>query len=383
MNIAIVGAGFSGAVIAHRLAHETDCRITVFDERDHVAGNCHTSRDIETGVMEHRYGPHIFHTSDKRVWDFVNTLATFRPYVNRVKAVTPRGLFTLPLNLLTINQFFGRTMSPAEAKTFVAGLGDASIEHPKNFEEQALRLMGRDLYENFFRGYTVKQWGCEPTELPASILQRLPIRFNYDDNYYNSTWQGIPEEGYTAMVEKLLSHDAISLRLGTRFHRADAAHYDHVFHTGPLDAYYDHAFGRLGYRTVHFERIVADGDYQGNAVINHTSPDTPFTRVAEHKHFTPWENHDKTLVFREYSRATAANDTPYYPMRRESDQAMLESYLALARKEPRTTFLGRLATYRYLDMHLVIGEALALADEWISARAQGRRAPIFPASVAT
>lgn len=381
MKIAIVGAGFSGAVLAHRFAAELDADIEVFDERLHVAGNCHTVRDPETGVMEHRYGPHIFHTSDARVWAFINRFATFRPFVNRVKAVTARGLYPLPINLMTINQFFGKTMRPDEARAFVAALGDPSITTPISFEDQALKFVGRELYEAFFRDYTIKQWGVHPRELPASILRRLPIRFNYDDNYYNSTHQGIPEEGYTAIVEKLLDHRRIRVRLGERFERARTSDYDRVFHTGPIDAFYDHRFGRLSYRTVYFDRQVHRGDYQGTPVINHTSDQVPYTRVAEHKHFTPWETHDKTLVFFEYSKATEPGDIPYYPVRREPDKAMLARYLELARAETKVAFLGRLATYRYLDMHLVIGEALDFADRWLSAHAAGEPTPRFPASV--
>ena len=382
MNIAIVGAGFSGAVLAHRLATELDCRITVFDERDHVAGNCHTVRDAETGVMEHRYGPHIFHTSNERVWEFVNRFSRFRPFVNRVKAVTPRGLFPLPINLMTINQFFGKNLRPDEARAFIDSIGDKSISTPVSFEDQALRFVGRDLYEAFFLGYTMKQWGVHPKDLPAAILQRLPIRFNYDDNYYNSTYQGIPEDGYTAIVERLLDHPHISLHLNTRFTRERVSEFDQVFFTGPIDAFYEHVHGRLGYRTVHFERIVADGDYQGTPVINYTDREIPYTRVAEHKHFTPWETHERTLVFREYSKATEPGDTPYYPMRRDPDKTILEKYMELARHETRVAFLGRLATYRYLDMHAVIGEALDFADTCVAAKVSGKPMPTLPAAFA-
>lgn len=382
MNIAIAGAGFSGAVLAHRLASDLDAQITVYEERDHIAGNCHTTRDPITGVMEHHYGPHIFHTSDERVWAFVNRFATFRPFVNRVKAVTPAGLFSLPINLMTINQFFGKNLRPDEARAFVATLGDATIGTPVSFEDQAMKFVGRDLYDAFFRGYTRKQWGVDPKELPAAILQRLPIRFNYDDNYYNSLHQGIPQEGYTAIVQRLLDHPKITVRLGERIDPSMASQYDHLFWTGPIDAFYGHRFGRLGYRTVYFDRQIHAGDYQGTAVINYTSETVPYTRVAEHKHFTPWETHDKTLVFFEYSRETAPEDTPYYPVRREHDKAMLAKYLELARAETKVSFLGRLATYRYLDMHAVIGEALDFADRYVAAQAAGAPPPNLPATIA-
>lgn len=237
--IAIAGAGFAGAIMARELAESGKYRVTVFDERDHVAGNCHTVRDVATGVMLHQYGPHIFHTSREDVWQYVNRFARFGPYTNRVKAVTRRGVFSLPLNLLTLNQFFGKQMNPTEAQEFVSRLGDPSIREPRNFEEQALKMMGRELYATFFYGYTKKQWGVEPTELPASILQRLPMRFNYDDNYYNSKHQGIPVDGYTALVERILDHRNIRVRLNERFAPELKREFVHVFFSGPMDSFFE------------------------------------------------------------------------------------------------------------------------------------------------
>lgn len=362
-RIAIVGAGFAGAVLARELAETGRFSVTVFDERPHVAGNCHTSRDPATGVMVHHYGPHIFHTDRHDVWEYVNRFGEFRPYVNRVKALTDRGVHSLPVNLLTINQFFGTTLDPAGAREFVAGLAEpVAGRDPETFEEQALAFLGRELYENFFRGYTTKQWGVEPSELPASILKRLPLRFSYDDNYYSSTYQGIPVEGYTRVVERILDHREVRVELGTRFDRGMAAEYDHTFVSAPLDAYFDHSEGRLAYRTLDFERGEAEGDHQGTAVLNYCSAAVPFTRVAEHKHFAPWEEHERTVYFREYSREAGPGDTPYYPVRLADDKAMLSEYAALAEREPSTTFIGRLGTYRYLDMHVVIAESLALAQ---------------------
>jgi UDP-galactopyranose mutase len=361
----VVGAGFSGAVMARELAEQTGRKIVVLDGRDHLAGNCHTSRDDATGVMVHRYGPHIFNTDLPHVWDYVRRFATFLPYINRVKAVTPRGLYTLPINLLTINQFFGKTLHPAEARAFVATLGDSSIGEPANFEEQALKFLGRELYEAFFYGYTKKQWGCEPRELSASILKRLPVRFNYDDTYYATRYQGIPEEGYTRLVTNILDHPQIEVQLGRPFERNGAGEFAHVFYTGSLDAWFGYREGRLGYRTVTFERIDAEGDFQGNAVINYTGLDIPWTRIHEHKHFTPWETHERTVAFREYSKATEPHDIPYYPLRQTPDKEQLARYLALAREETGVSFLGRLATYRYLDMDDVIDEALGLAARFL------------------
>jgi len=307
----------------------------------------------------------------------VNRFGVFRPFVNRVKAMTPRGVFSLPINLHTINQFFGKTFSPAEARAFIESVGNKTIGEPRNFEEQALKFIGRDLYETFFYGYTRKQWGCEPRELSASILKRLPIRFNYDDNYYNSTWQGIPEDGYTAVVEKILDHPSIEVRLGVRFDpQVGQEGVDHLFYTGPLDAYFGHRLGRLSYRTVTFERNEAEGDFQGNAVLNYSDPVVPFTRIHEHKHFAPWEQHARTVYFKEFSKETEPGEVPYYPKRLEADLGLLREYRCLALKERGISFLGRLATYRYMDMEKVIGEALAFGEAFAQAFQVGAHASL-------
>ncbi len=376
----IVGAGFSGAVIARELAARANAQVDVIDSREHLGGNCHTARDDATGVMVHVYGPHIFNTRRQDVWDYVNQFASFGPYVNRVKAHTPRGVYSLPINLLTINQFFGRSFSPAEARAHLASLGDHSITEPRNFEEQALKFLGRELYENFFHGYTVKQWGCDPKELPASILKRLPVRFNYDDGYFDCLYQGIPYDGYTALIERIFDAPGITLRLGETFEPTMATGYDHVFYTGPLDAYFGHRHGRLGYRTVTFERFEAEGDYQGNAVINYTSAEVPFSRIHEHKHFTPWESHERTVAFREYSKETEPTDIPYYPKRLAPDLALLRTYVDLADAETRVSFAGRLGTYRYLNMDQVIGESLDFAGRCVAALAARQALPRFSAA---
>jgi UDP-galactopyranose mutase len=295
IEIGFAGAGFAGAVLARELAESGQYKITVYDEREHVAGNCHTSRDPKTGVMIHHYGPHIFNTSREDVWSYVNRWTEFRPNVNRVKAITEKGVFSLPVNLLTINQFFDKALTPAQARDFVGGLGEKGIKEPKSFEDQALKFLGKDLYKNFFYGYTKKQWGVEPSELPASILKRLPVRFNYDDNYYNQKYQGIPVQGYTEIVEKILKHPDIELRLGERMSPEMIDKYEHLFWSGPVDALFNYELGRLQYRTLKFERFDESGYYQGNAVINYCDEKVPYTRIAEHKHFTPWEEHDQTV----------------------------------------------------------------------------------------
>lgn len=375
-TVGIVGAGFSGAVIARELAMAGHV-LEVYESRDHLAGNCHTERDAQTDVMVHRYGPHIFHTSNERVWNYVRQYDEFMPFVNRVKAIAQGKVYSLPINLLTINQFFGRTFSPSEAVTFMASIGDDSIANPKTFEEQALRFVGKDLYEAFFKGYTLKQWGLHPSELPASILKRLPVRFNYDDNYYSSTFQGMPKHGYSYIVERMLQHPNITFHLNRQFQRHMVDRFDHVFYSGPIDAWFDFSKGRLGYRTLDFATERHEGDFQGNAVINYCDQDVPWTRISEHKHFAPWEVHKSTIIYREYSRICTDSDTPYYPIRLVNDKAHLAHYLEMARAEKKITFVGRLGTYRYLDMHVTISEALDTARRYIDTCSNGGVMPSF------
>lgn len=375
-KIGIVGAGFSGAVIAHELA-KAGHAVDVFETRSHIAGNCHTERDGETGVMVHVYGPHIFHTSSERVWNYIRQFDDFMPFTNRVKAVTRGQVFSLPINLLTINQFFGKTFNPEQAQAFLESVADKSIDDPLTFEEQALRFVGRDLYEAFFKGYTIKQWGMHPSQLPASILRRLPVRFNYDDNYYASTYQGMPRHGYTYIVQRMLDHPDIALHLSTGFERSMVGDYDHVFYSGPIDAWFGYREGRLGYRTLDFAAERHTGDYQGNPVINYCDEDVPWTRISEHKHFSPWETHENTLIFKEHSRFCEENDTPYYPIRLAQEKSQHRQYIDLANRERNVTFVGRLGTYRYLDMHVTIGEALDAAERFLAARSRDEPMPAF------
>ena len=376
MQILLVGAGLSGAVIGRKLAEAGhECRI--IDARDHVGGNCFTQRDSDTGVMMHVYGPHIFHTDDKEVWEYVNEFKEFVPFQNRVKSTTQGAVYSLPVNLLTINQFFGKTMSPDEAREFISNQGDVSIREPQTFEEQALRFVGRDLYEAFFKGYTEKQWGCSPNELPASILKRLPIRFNYDDNYFFHKFQGMPKDGYTPLIEAILDHPNITVELNTAYSPEMANNADHVFWSGPLDGFFDYELGRLGYRTLDFERFTYDGDYQGCAVMNYGDRDVPYTRITEHKHFAPWETHEGSVCYREFSREAGPDDIPYYPIRLVDETKLLSRYVELAESTENVTFVGRLGTYRYLDMDVTIREALDTAKEFIATSSQGRAMPAF------
>lgn len=378
----MVGAGLSGAVIGRHLA-EAGHAITIVDSRAHIGGNCHTERDAETGVNVHVYGPHIFHTDDAEVWDYVNRFERFMPYKNRVKTTSldpngERGVFSLPINLHTINQFFRKTLRPEEARQFITEeQADTSITDPQTFEEQAMRFVGKDLYEAFFKGYTIKQWGVHPSELPASILKRLPVRFNYDDNYFFHKFQGMPENGYTAMIEKILDHPGITVKLETVFDRRMGEAFDHVFYSGPLDGYFDFELGRLGYRTLDFEKFTHAGDYQGCAVMNYGEESVPYTRITEHKHFSPWEEHEGSVCYREFSRAATPEDIPYYPIRQVKEKAQLADYVALAEQTAGVTFVGRLGTYRYLDMDVTIREALDTARGFEAALETGEKAPAF------
>jgi UDP-galactopyranose mutase len=379
-NVLVVGAGFTGAVVARKLA-EAGHKVKVIDERDHVAGNCHTERHEETGVMLHVYGPHIFHTDNQQVWDFLTEHCKMMPYRHQVRANVAGKVYSMPINLHTMNQFFSACMSPKEARAFVQELAETDIEDPVSFEEQALKFVGRDIYEAFFRGYTLKQWAVDPKRLPASILKRLPLRFTYDDNYFSHKYQGIPFEGYTCAVQSILDHPQIEVALSTPAESCwdDENSYDHVVYTGPLDRYFDHQIGRLTYRTLRFEVEVKDAPYQGTAVLNYCDPDVPYTRITEHMYFAPWEaeGFEKSVIYREYSAEAGPDDIPDYPVRLLDDQTMLASYVSLANAAPRVTFAGRLGTYAYLDMDVAIARAFDVADHINSAFARGQTPAAF------
>jgi len=376
MRYCIVGAGFSGAVIGRALA-EAGHKVLVIDERATAGGNCHSERDADTGVMVHVYGPHIFHTGHARVWDYVQKFGDWVPYNHRVQAVSGGRVFSLPVNLLTINQFFNKVMSPDEARAFIAAQAQ-KIDDPKNFEEQALSMIGPDLYRAFFRGYTRKQWGVDPTELPAAILKRLPVRFTYEDSYFAHPHQAMPRDGYTQVVKAILDAPGVEVRLSTKFEDL-AETFAHVIYSGPIDRYFGHEFGRLGYRTLDFERFTHKGDYQGTAVLNYCDENVPFTRITEHKHFAPWEREkfEGSVLYREFSRFCGPDDIPYYPIRQVNEEAMLRKYVERARATPGVSFVGRLGSYRYLDMDVTIAEALDASDRMIAAIREGAALPAF------
>ena len=378
MRFAIVGAGFSGAVVARELA-EAGHLANVFDTRDHVAGNCYTARH-ETGVMVHTYGPHIFHTQHEHVWQYINRFGEMMPYRHKVKAISHDTMYSLPVNLKTINQFFDQDFDAQQAEDFIQSKADTTITNPVSFEDQGLRFVGRELYDAFFAGYTAKQWGVDPKELPASILARLPVRFNDDDSYFNHPYQAIPKDGYTPIVTAILNHPSIKVHLSTRFDpssHSEFGEFDHVVWTGPIDAFFNFEFGRLGYRTLDFVPEISDGDYQGHPVVNYCDVDVPYTRITEHKHFAPWEDHARTVVYREFSRICGETDTPYYPIRLVKEKEQLLNYVQRARGAKGVTFIGRLGTYRYLDMDVTIHEALLASKAMLECLAKQQPMPSF------
>ena len=357
----IVGAGLFGAVFAHEM-REKGKSVLVLDKREHVGGNVYT-REVE-GIQVHEYGAHIFHTNDKTVWDYVNRFAEFNRYTNSPVANYHGELYSLPFNMYTFNKLWG-VVTPQEAEAEIdrqrraAGIGE-----PKNLEEQAISLVGTDVYEKLVKGYTEKQWGRPCSELPAFIIRRLPVRFTFDNNYFNARFQGIPMGGYTRMVERML--EGIQVRLGVDYledREAWDAQARTVVYTGPIDRFFDYCYGPLQYRSVRFETEVLDTpNYQGNAVVNYTDRETPYTRVIEHKHFE-FGTQPKTVVSREYSSEWKPGDEPYYPVNDERNRELYLKYRALADQKPQVIFGGRLGEYKYYDMDTVIARALELANE--------------------
>ena len=366
-NYLIVGAGLFGAVFA-RLAKDSGKSVLVIEKRNHIGGNVYTEK-IE-GINVHKYGAHIFHTNDKKAWDFVNRFAVFNRYTNSPVANYKGELFSLPFNMFTFNKMWG-VVTPDEAKAKIEEQrADAGITEPQNLEEQAISLVGSDIYEKLVKGYTEKQWGRDCKDLPAFIIRRLPVRFTFDNNYFNALYQGIPTGGYTAMIEKML--DGIEVRLNTDYLKSKTEFdslAEKVIYTGPLDAYFNYCYGNLEYRSLRFETETLDkANYQGNAVINYTDRETPFTRIIEHKWFefgkdSDGNDLDKTVITREYSSEWKPGDEPYYPVNDEKNAALYMKYKERAEKEKNVIFGGRLGEYKYYDMDQVVLRALNIAEK--------------------
>lgn len=363
VDLVVVGAGFFGAVVAEQ-ASKDGYRVAVIEARDHIGGNCYTEFDTETGINIHKYGSHIFHTDNKEIWDYVNQFTEFNNYRHICKTSHQGTVYPMPINLDTINKFTGVEHTPAEAAQWLEEQ-KVQFDDPKNFEEQAMALLGAKLYNAFIRGYTQKQWETDPKELPASVARRLPVYTNYNTDYYpnNNKYQGIPINGYTPIFEKMLSHENITVHLNTRWEDVKSlAREKLVVYTGPIDAFYDFCYGHLNWRTLDFEyRTEHTDDYQGVSVLNYPDMDVPWTREVEHRHFHPERQvvKGKTVIGREFSRAAKEHDTPYYPVKTAEDMEMYNLYRGLVDNEKNVIFGGRLGEYMYYDMHQVIGSALA------------------------
>ena len=370
-DLVVVGAGFFGLTVAERVAAELGRRVLVIDRRDHIGGNAYSELEPRTGIEIHRYGAHLFHTSNTLVWDYANRFTSFTSYQHRVFTTYRGEVFAMPINLGTINQFFRSALGPAQARALVAEqAAEIATGEAANFEDKAISLVGRPLYEAFIRGYTAKQWQTDPRQLPAEVISRLPVRYTYDNRYFSDTFEGLPTDGYTPWLERMADHPLIEVRLSTDFfdvtqpvHKAAVVGRLPVVYTGPVDRYFDYVHGELSWRTLDFEQEVLDvGDFQGTPVMNYADEEVPYTRIHEFRHFHPERQQpdDRTVVMREFSRFAERGDEPYYPVNTPADRQRLLAYRELGKGEPDVSFGGRLGTYRYLDMHMAIGSALSL-----------------------
>jgi UDP-galactopyranose mutase len=373
-DLVVVGSGFFGLTIAERCANELGLKVLVIDRRHHLGGNAYSEADPETGIEMHVYGAHLFHTSNEKVWEYVNRFTAFTNYQHRVFGQYDGQVYSLPMNLALINSFFGHSHTPDEARALIKEqASEFDTAEASNFEEKAISLIGRPLYEAFIKGYTAKQWQTDPTKLSADIITRLPVRYNFDNRWFNDKYEGLPVDGYTAWLTRMADHPNIEVRLETDFFddaNGVAAEFKGkvpIVYTGPVDEYFGHSEGRLSWRTVDLEESVEPvDDFQGTGVVNYNDQEVPYTRIHEFKHFHPEREYagakGKTVIVREYSRAAEVDDEPYYPINTAADRAKLLKYRDLAKAEPMVLFGGRLGTYKYLDMHMAIGSALSMYD---------------------
>jgi len=374
VDVVVVGAGLFGLTVADRLARGRGLRVAIVEKRDHVGGNAYSSLDEATGIEIHRYGAHLFHTSNERVWEYVNQFTSFTNYVHRVYTVHHGEVYPLPVNLATINQFFGAAMGPDSARALIdAQAAEMAGKEPSNFIEKGISLVGRPLYEAFFMNYTAKQWQTSPEDLPASVVSRLPVRYSYDNRYFNDKYEGLPVDGYGAWLERMADDKRIEVHLGEDFlgdgpfSKSAVVGQVPVVYTGPIDRYFESEKGELGWRTVAFAyETVPVGDFQGTSVMNYADLDVPFTRIIEFRHFHPERDYpaDATVIAREISHFACRDDDPYYPVNSPVDRARLAEYRAeVGVEESKNVFFGgRLGTYQYLDMHMAIASALTLVD---------------------
>jgi UDP-galactopyranose mutase len=377
-DLIVVGSGFFGLTIANRAAND-GFSVIVFERRGHLGGNAWSEIEPATGIEVHTYGSHIFHTSNERVWQYVNKFTKFNTYQHHVWTRVGERSFPMPISLATLSALFNRTFTPDEARLLLADeIAACGITQPENLEEKALSLVGRQLYETFIRGYTAKQWETDPRELPARIITRLPVRLTYNTRYFSDRWEGMPLGGYGAWLTEMASHPGIRVHLSTDWFdiRAQAPEGTPVAYTGPIDRYFDYRAGRLNWRTLDFElETITTGDFQGTSVMNYADQEVPFTRIHEFKHFHPERNGppDRTVIMREYSRAALADDDPYYPVNTPDDRRRLTAYRELAEAEPGVIFGGRLGRYQYLDMDMAIAAALTTYESELRPALSRRR----------
>lgn len=377
-DVLIVGAGFYGATIAENLA-SNGCRVVIIDRRHHIGGNAYSSFDSETGIEVHEYGPHLFHTSNKVVWDYVQRFSAFTSHQLRVFTQYAGQVYPMPINLATMCQFFGRVLSPTEAQALIRSQAKEMDGHtPRNLEEKAISLVGRPLYEAFIRGYTLKQWQRDPRDLPESIITRLPVRYDFNTRYFNDFYEGLPQDGYTALFDRMLDHPNISVHLGVDYFelKPDVPEALITVYSGPIDRYFSYSEGALGWRSLKFEKsILPVESWQGTGAMNYSDESVPWTRIIEYRHFHPERQYtkDKTVIVKEFPMAAGPSADPYYPVGTLEDAKRYLSYRARAEAERNVIFGGRLGSYRYLDMHQAIASALkdsTMITERLRARGQ-------------
>ena len=379
-DLIVVGSGFFGATIAERCATELGLKVTVIERRAHIGGNAWSELDADTGIEIHNYGSHIFHTNSEAVWTYLNRFSAFSSYRHRVIVRHRERFFSMPINLGTMSSLFGRFLSPSEAKAIIEEeVRREKITNPANLEEKAISLIGRSMYDAFVKNYTQKQWQTDPRDLPAEIITRLPVRMTFDDFYFSDRYEGIPLTGYGEMLRRMLDHKTVSVHINMDFFSAPPAipAGTTVLFTGPIDRYFEYKHGLLGWRTLDFEKeIVNVADFQGASVVNYPDSDIPFTRIHEFRHLHPERKYrnDKTVIFREFSRFASSHDEPYYPINAPGDRNKYDAYVAMAQAEPNVLFGGRLATYKYLDIHQAVGAALKMFDNIIAPAVREGRA---------
>ncbi len=359
-DVIIVGSGFFGATVAEKITDELNLKVAVLEKRSHIGGNSYSVIEEETQIEYHKYGSHIFHTNNKKVWDYCNRFTNFNNYRHKVLTVHKNKIYSMPINLSTINQFYEKNLNPKQAETFMKSIANEE-KYEDNFESKAISLIGKDLYEAFIKGYTLKQWQMDPRELPSTIISRLPVRFNYNTEYFDDFYQGIPLDGYTAWIEKLLSKSKVFLNLDYFQVKDIISKEKLIIYTGPIDKYFNYKFGELTWRTLDFElETHLTNDYQGLSVMNYADLDVNYTRIHEFKHLHPERTYaeNKTLIMKEYSRFANTKDEPYYPVNSKSDREKLNKYRELIKQEKNVLFGGRLGSYQYLDMHMAIASAL-------------------------